>query len=393
MKQRKDKGRSPAESHDHHPGKSEDQSSPGDLKHNQGSTIDQSFPAGSNNASIGSFRTVDEAIVELPIGFIQNYQIIPDYRDQTNSKFPIVVQSEASCHCIDGWNLIEEAKSADQSVIRCHVFHIENDSGTEIAIRKVAIRTMPRGGTCSYAERVRNATILFNMLLTSSENPVVFSHGGSRRGATYIQNTEDNIRTLLVNRLGKSPVTINKYLNHGEFINDETMQELINADVEKGFFEANQVQKRRLIDRLKADQIPDDDITDTVSQLVLSLLNDYRQADPVEISGGQSDQEEVSAEENQPEQIEASASTAGISEFKHWSGNENSEADAPATEEGISQRIKVIGSLLLQTAENTELTIQERVEEYTLQNFKLSRLIQGLIHLMNENGIKGEDQG
>ena len=33
------------------------------------------------------------------------------------------------------------------------------------------------------------------------------------------------------------------------------MQELINADVEKGFFEANQVHKRRLIDRLKAAQI------------------------------------------------------------------------------------------------------------------------------------------
>jgi hypothetical protein len=230
------------------------------------------------------------------------------------------------------------------------------------------------------------------MLMTSSDNPVVFSHGGSRRGASYADNKENNIRTLLANRLGKSPVTINKYLNHGEFINDETMQELITADVEKGFFEANQVHKRSLIDRLKADQIPDADITDTVSQLVLSLLNEYRQAAPVEISGNQSDQEEASAVANQPEQVEAPASAPRIEEFKHWSGNENGETDAPATEEDISQRIKMVGSLLIQTAENTELTIQERVKKYTLQNFELSRLIQGLIHLMNEDGIKGEDK-
>ena len=86
------------------------------------------------------------------------------------------------------------------------------------------------------------------------------------------------------------------------------------------------------------------------------------------------------------------APTPRIVEFKHWSGNENSEADAPATEEDISQKIKMVGSLLTETADNTELTIQQRVETYTLQNFELSRLIQGLIHLMNEDGIKGEDQ-
>ncbi|MEJ2285941.1 MAG: hypothetical protein P8X85_20390, partial [Desulfobacterales bacterium] len=296
-------------------------------------------------------------------------------------------------HCIDGWDKVESALIQNQPTLTCHVFYLPEYCETEIAIRKVAIRTMPQGGTCSYAELVRNAGILFKMLMASIENPVVFSHGGSRRGASYADNKENNIRTLLASRLGKSPITINKYLNHGEFINDETMQELINADAEKGFFEANQFHKRSLIDRLKTDQIPDDDITDTVSQLVLSLLNDYRQADPVEIGGDQSDQREASAVENQPEQTEAPAPVPRIEEFKHWSGNENSETDAPATEEEISQKIKMVGSLLTETADNTELTIQQRVETYTLQNLELSRLIQGLIHLMNEDGIKGEDQG
>ena len=272
MKQRKDKGRSPAGSPDHHPGKSEDQSSQGDLKHNQRPSADQDSPEVSNSALIGNFRTVDEVIVDLPIKSIRNCQIIPDYRDQTNSKFPIVVQSAASCHCIDGWNLIEGAKSARQSVICCHVFHIENDSETEIAIRKAAIRTMPLGGTCSYAERVRNAGILFNMLLASSENPVVFSHGGARRGDNYTNCRGNNIGLLLEERLGKKPKTINKYLNHGQFISEEAIENLIDARVTKGFFEAFQKDKQRLIDDLKAGKKKPDEIVKAVSDRILSWL-------------------------------------------------------------------------------------------------------------------------
>jgi len=361
------------------------QESSGGLNESQNHTTGQSLSDAFNPA-------LRVTIEEIDISAIQPFLLVPDYTSNTESLMPIVAASAASVHCLDGWELIENEISEGNDKIRCLVYHLRQGSDLEIAIQKVAIRTMPQGGTCSYAELVRNAGILFNMFLASSENPVVFSHGGSRRGATYIQNTENNIRTLLANRLGKSPVTINKYLNHGEFINDETMQELINADVEKGFFEINQVQKRRLIDRLNAARIPDDNITDTVSQLVLSLLNDYRQPEPVEISGGQSNLEEASAVENQPEQAEASRSNPRVEEFKHWSGYENGETDAPAKEEEISQKIKMVGSLLTETADNTELTIQQRVETYTLQNLELSRLIQGLIHLMNGNIVKREDE-
>ena len=242
------------------------QESSGGLNESQNQTTGQSL--------LGVFNPTHRiTIEEIDISVIQPFRLIPDYTRNTESVLPIVAASSITVHCLDGWELIEKEVSEGNDKIRCLVYHLRQGSDIEIAIQKVAIRIMPQGGACSYAERVRNAGILFNMFLASSENPIVFSHGGSRRGATYIQNTEDNIRTLLANRLGKSPVTINKYLNHGEFINDETMQELINADVEKGFFEVNQVHKRRLIDRLKAAQIPDDNITDAVSQMELSLLN------------------------------------------------------------------------------------------------------------------------
>ena len=66
--------------------------------------------------------------------------------------------------CIDGWNFIEQAKAAGRSTIRCHIFHIAQHSDTELAIRKVAIRVMPQGGKCSYAELVRNTHHLYQAL-------------------------------------------------------------------------------------------------------------------------------------------------------------------------------------------------------------------------------------
>jgi hypothetical protein len=51
---------------------------------------------------------------------------------------------------------IEQAKAAGRSTIRCHIYHIAHHSIIELAIRKAAIRVMPQGGKCSYAELVRN---------------------------------------------------------------------------------------------------------------------------------------------------------------------------------------------------------------------------------------------
>ena len=162
-------------------------------------------------------------IAELDIENIQPFKQIPDYTCHTISPVPIVVISPTSCSCIDGWDLIQGAKSAGCSTIACYAYYIPKHCETEIAIQKVAVRTMPQGGTCSYAELVRNARILFYMLMAAAENPVVFSHGGARKGVNYIDNREENIRELLAERLGKSKTTINKYLSHGEYLIDYSL--------------------------------------------------------------------------------------------------------------------------------------------------------------------------
>jgi len=176
----------------------------------------QSSPGVLNDSQTGQFVTTGEDIVELTIASIRPCRNIPDYRDLTESPLPIVVQSPDVCHCIDGWNLIEKAQADKRSSVRCHVFKIDRHSEIELAIRKVAIRTKPAGGTCSYAELVRNTCRLFTILCESTDDPVVFSHGGNRRSADFTGKRENNIRSVLSERLGKSQTTINKYLQHGE---------------------------------------------------------------------------------------------------------------------------------------------------------------------------------
>ena len=383
MKQRKDKGRSPAGSPDHHPGKSEDQSSQGDLKHNQGPSADQGSPEVSNSASIGHFRTVDEAIVDLPIKSIQNYQIIPDYRDQTNSKFPIVAQSASSCHCIDGWNLIEGAKSARQSVICCHVFHIENDSETEIAIRKAAIRTMPLGGTCSYAERVRNAGILFNMLWASSENPVVFSHGGARRGDNYTNCRGNNIHLVLAERLGKSVTTINKYLNHGEFLSEQALKTLVSADVSKGFFEAIQESKQSYVAELRLAQTPPDEIARSVSAKVLDWLEKSQAPVAEEIIAP------TSTKVKRPLPVCKTVPVAGNPmakpkrprELEPQAGSDSKFKDEPLTEDQVRLEIGKVAAELMRIVEVGKLPVSRQIEILKGQIFIIAKLIQHLTHL------------
>jgi hypothetical protein len=132
----------------------------------QKQTTDSKPPGVLNADQFGRFKTTQENIAELPIKSIQPHRLIPDYRDPTESILPIVVQSPNGCYCIDGWNLIEQSKATGQPAIRCYVFHIQEHSDTELAIRKVAIRTKPQGGNGSFSELVRCWKIYYSQKMS-----------------------------------------------------------------------------------------------------------------------------------------------------------------------------------------------------------------------------------
>lgn len=353
---------------------------------------EQDSRGGLKNDQDARFVSNRPIFAELNKQEIQAFQIIPDYDSSTVSPYPVIVKSPTSCHCIDGWDKVESSIAQNQSTLTCHVFYIPEFSETEIAIRKVAIRTMPLGGICSYTELVRNVSILFNMFLASAENPVVFSHGGARRGVNYTENKKNNVRILLANRLGKSVTTMSKYLQHGKNLSEEALQTLIRADVQKGFFEAIQRDKQGLIDELKAEQKSHDEIVNAVSARVLSLLEDFQASDSPEIVSGESNPNEPPVSEIQPQQNDVPPPSAKPIKHKHWSGNPSAALEKQLTEDEMCQEFIAVGQLLVKTAENQELATQERIQIFSDLIFRQSRLIQHLKHLLAQQNTYTEEQ-
>ena len=128
---------------------------------------------------------------------------------------------------------------------------------------------------------------------------MLFAHGGDRRGVGFTDSKENNIRAVLASRLGKSPTTINKYLQHGKGLNDAAMEELVNAGAPKLFFEAVQTQKEIGIAALQAEQKDEAAIVAEISNLVSTWWKESQQP--------------VSAKN-----YNASKSAAATSKATHW---------------------------------------------------------------------------
>ncbi len=189
----------------------------------------------------------------LSVNKIKPYKGIDDYIELTTSSYPTVVKTPTHCYCIDGNNLVEKAKQENSESILCLVFKVETISEIELALYKANIRVVSDQGKPYYAELVRNCKKVLALLMQSTENPVLYSHGGKRKGINYSVNREENIRTLIAEHFGKSVSTINKYINYGEDVPEDILGTLVQSKEGKRLFEAVASSKRRFIKNLKCE--------------------------------------------------------------------------------------------------------------------------------------------
>ena len=353
-------------------------------------TQNQNSPGALNETPAGQFRTIDENIVELPIQAIQPCPHIPDYRDPTDSILPIVVLSPAGCHCIDGGNLVEQARPEGRSHIRCRVFQVEHHSETELAIRKVAIRTKSQGGSCSYAELVRNTRMLMQIIMDARENPVVFSHGGTRRGTGFSNNREDDIREIMAERLGKSRTTINTYINHGRHLNDQTFDALIETGAGKDYFEKAQINKRIWVKNLESENTDREDITRMISEKMLDWRREFSDTGKIETDFGAV--EETDELEN-PDEVRPPVSPRSTNDhrpviFRSRTSSENAEIPAFPTTDVVKTEyrahVEAVTNLLNQEPLNVDQAIRVTGDEIV----RLAKTKQMLIDIRD----RGEDQ-
>jgi hypothetical protein len=352
----------------------------------QKETRDSTPPGVLNADQTARFKTIQEDVAELPIESIQPYLLIPDYREPTESTLPIVVHSPQACYCIDGWNFIEQAKSAGQPAIRCYVFHIQEHSDTELAIRKVAIRTKPQGGTGSFAELVRNTKIVVKYLMDEMENPIVFSHGGARQGANFTNIKEDDLRRVLSQRFGKERSTINAYVNFGRHLSDDVLETLVVSKTSKAFFEEGRVNKRTLINHLESDGLAQGDITAEVSSKMLEWLKEYQQTGKIKPDFGEPDPPEEVEDPNDDAAATYDDSLTSAREVEAFNPQcPTIENDAPElpTEESVKTEIRTIIEALSELMNQSPLDCDHGIEIVGGQIEQLALIKQKIIDIRN----------
>lgn len=356
---------------------------------------DQPSPGDSKEVTTERYATCWEEISEIELASIQPCPIIPDYKKPTSSTLPIIVQTPAASFCIDGWNFIEQAKAADRSSIRCHISHIKQHSDTELAIRKAAVRVMPQGGKCLYAELVCNTYRLYRALKDSLDDLVLFSHGGDRRGDDFTSSQENNIRLVLASRLGKSPTTINKYLQHGDSLNDAALGALIDAGAPKVFFEAFQTQKQIEVTALNVEQKDDTAIVEAISKQMLEWLSEFLQPVPPNVPSPVSIQEPQTTQspgsvQNTPSENRRPTPTQRVPHASSGTGGSPASDPAPANPESVATELKRICQALIEIADDRQRPIPRQFEKVRNLILELTTLLPRLAHMgAREDGGKG----
>ena len=338
------------------------------------------------------YSTFHEDIAEVAIDAIQPCPLIPDYKTPTLSTLPIIARTPDAHFCIDGWNLIEQARADGRSTIRCHIYHIPLHSNIELAFRKAAIRVMPQGGKCSYAELVRNTHRLYQALLNTTDDLVQYSHGGDRRSVGFTDSKENNIRAVLANRLGKSPTTISKYLQHGDGLDDATMEKLVNAGTPKHFFEAFQVQKQIEMTELQAAQKDETAIVSDISDQVSAWWNESQQPLPPQTKSPESPQLPqarhpiAATRSTQNHNHSLTASRRTHQELSDTSGNPVASYPTQMSKEGVADELKRIGETLIEIADSQQGPSPQQVETIRRLIQELAVLHQRLVHPSEPEG-------
>jgi hypothetical protein len=340
----------------------------------------QDSPGDSKEVTTERYATCWEEISEIETDSIQPCPIIPDYKKPTTSALPIVVRTPVGEFCIDGWNFVEQAKAAGQATIRCHISQIDNHSNIELAIRKAAIRVIPQGGKCSHAEQVRNTNRLYQELRKTSDNLVLFSHGGDRRGVAFTSCRENNIRIILATRLNKSPTTIAKYLQHSEYLNNATMESLVEAGAPKLLFESFQVQKQVEIAASRAEHKDETAIVEEISNQMSTWLNEFRRLTTSKNPQPEGQQSLRTNQSVQPAKSNPSINRRRIlaqSQPGASQGASNRLAvdPTPINTEEVYIELKRIGEAIIEVADNSRLPIHQKIETVRKHVIMLSTLI------------------
>jgi hypothetical protein len=330
-----------------------------------------------SSSPLGVLNIISRSIESIPIKEIKKFELIPDFIIPTESEYPIIIRTDLGNSCIEGWSLIEEALAEGEDEIICEVDELETHSDTELCLRKAGMRSRTKGGKYIFAEMVRNTRDLMTLLMSKNKGLQKYGHGGRRFGEGFSNNREDDIVYILSLRLGKDKKTINNYISHSEYINDDVLEALIARKATKEFFEKFQVKKRiEVKNQLGSGNISFNRITELISKLILEEFEKFT-----------ADEED---NENTPSATAETPNEAPVaidSESTDSEGNDEDDDDNPIAEDSTPispSEATPVNNEAPVTVETIKLQIVEVSKRIVDEVSKEVSLIEMKKHLQNE---------
>lgn len=288
-----------------------------------------------------SFTCTHEDIMDVKIEDIKHFSYIPDYQTATTSMYPCLIMSENDTVCIEGWNLVAEAKEKKQEYLKCHIYFIKEINPMELALRKIEIRCGSTWGKFNYPELIRNIKLVAALYKLEIKN---FTHGGARKGKNFSNNSR--IIDVMANRFNKTEGTIKKHLKYSHHLTPETLEQLVTIKASKRFFEKAQPQKRELNSQLITQKKTEEEKTEEISKYMLLWSHEFKEHKKI-LSVITADEESgiqapAKTQTQAPHKEKTQSKFKPMIEQEHWAGDNEVETDPTPTIEGIyAEHVKI----------------------------------------------------
>jgi len=232
---------------------------------------DQTSPVGLTDEP-SKFRNIGWTTEALPPEKIQPFTGIPYYYLPTEADRPHVTETPRGYYCLDGWDLVTNARANGAATILVDVDHMETHSDEELSMRKMVVRMNTRGDQL-YAEIMRNTRdVIYKLLSSKEESLKVFTHGGRRDKIALNGNRENDAVGILAFRMRKHRDTITAALNHVKYLSNDAIQFLIEQKAKKKFFEDIQSKKKNLDTKLTSQEKTGLEKTEEISKFILEAF-------------------------------------------------------------------------------------------------------------------------
>ena len=209
--------------------------------------------------------------------YIEHYLDIPDYHDASSIDKPLVMEFDNKLLCVEGWSILDAAKTNGKTTIECRIYHIQKYFDIMMALKKTTIRSMTEGGFASYSEMVRNINICVNKLLNESDQFRKYTHGGDHKSAEFKNDEYINVKDILKLIYGKrAKSTLDNYVTHGLHLSIAVMNYLVDQEATAEFYAAFQPHKTDYIKRLQEQNKTLVEIQDKVSERAKEKFDEFK---------------------------------------------------------------------------------------------------------------------